>query len=113
MLDVASDSNTNFSNEDDAQEHWESQNHPARLAQRSTTADKRDDEDHWTDNHQNYRSRPERFADEVFVVVIRVLNDGANDDCKQSRQLKVKTKFLLLEVLDNQFRMKRAGNWQI
>lgn len=33
VFDVASNANSNFSDKDDKQEHRESQNHPARLAQ--------------------------------------------------------------------------------
>lgn len=88
MLDVPGDANADLGDEDDQQEERERQNHAAGLAQRSTAAEKRDNKDHRAHNHQHDGRRPERLADEVLVVVIRVLNDGTDNNREQSRHLK-------------------------
>lgn len=80
MFDVAGDADADFGDEDKEQEHRECQNHAARLAKCTAAAEERDNENHWPDNHQHNRSCPKGFADEVFIVVIRVLNNGTDHD---------------------------------
>lgn len=92
VLDVASDSDADFSDENYQQENGERQNHPAGFTQCTAAAEERDYENHRSDDHENDRRRPERFADKVLIMMIRILNDGANDNGEYSGQLKVEEK---------------------
>lgn len=80
MLDVPGDANTNLRHENNQQKNRERQNHPAGFFQRPATAEERDDENHRADNHKNDGGCPKCFANKILIMMVGVLNYGADDN---------------------------------
>lgn len=80
MLDVPGDPNANLRDKYNQQKNRKRQNHPAGFFQRPATAEERDDENHRADDHKNYGGCPKCFADKILIVMVRALNDGADDN---------------------------------
>lgn len=87
MFNVTSNTDGNLRDEYESEKYWESANHPWRLSEGTTTAEKAYDKNQRSDNHKEDGGCPKVFTDEIFIVLVAALYNCPDYDGKQTSKL--------------------------